>query len=118
MPKIAIVLLAAADTPEATGRMANALTTTREFHEAGDDVTLIFDGAGTTWIPVLADPEQKYHRLLEAVRPAIGGACLYCSRAYGVKDAVEAVGVPFLSDFHDHPSLRHLAVAGYQVITF
>ena len=47
MPKLAVVLLAATDTPEAMGRMANALTTAKEFHDAGDDVKVTFDGAGT-----------------------------------------------------------------------
>jgi hypothetical protein len=118
MPKVAIILLAAADTPEGTGRMANALTTAKEFHDAGDEVALIFDGAGVTWIPPLTDPEHKYNKLYAGVRDAVRGACLYCSRAYGVKDEVEAAGVPFLDDFRDHPSLRSLVGDGYQVITF
>jgi len=46
MAKAAIVLLADNETPDGTGRMANALTTAREFAEAGDDVRIIFDGAG------------------------------------------------------------------------
>ncbi len=118
MLKVAIILLAANDTPEATGRMANALTTTKEFQDAGDDVGLIFDGAGVTWIPTLGDEGHKYHRLLEQTRDSVRGACLYCSRAYGVKDQVEEFGVPFLEDFRDHPSLRELVADGYQIITF
>jgi hypothetical protein len=118
MNKIAIILLAAADTPEGTGRMANALTTAKEFHDAGDEVALIFDGAGVTWIPALADSEHKYRRLFEDVGSVVRGACLYCSRAYGVKDAVESSGVPFLDDFRDHPSLRSLVNDGFEVITF
>jgi hypothetical protein len=116
--KAAILLLAATDTPESTGRMANALTTTNEFHDAGDEVKLIFDGAGVTWIPVLADPQHKYHRLFEEVREVPAGACLYCSRAYGVKDGVEAAGIRFLDEFRDHPSLRALVAEGFHVITF
>ncbi len=69
MPKAAIVLLADAATPEGTGRMVNALTTTKEFKDAGDDAILIFDGAGTRWRPRLTDPDEKYHRLL-AMAPA------------------------------------------------
>ncbi len=98
--------------------MANALTTAKEFLDAGDDVALVFDGAGVTWIPHLADPEQKYHKLFGDIRGAVRGACLYCSRAYGVKEDVEAAGVPFLDDFRDHPSVRSLVADGYQVITF
>jgi hypothetical protein len=118
LPKVAIILLAANDTPEGTGRMANALTTALEFHEAGDEVRLMFDGAGVTWIPRLTDAEEKYSRLFERVRPVVAGACLYCARAYGVKDAVEEADVPFVSDFKDHPSVRGLVTGGFQVITF
>ena len=118
MSKVAIILLAAESTAEGTGRMANALTAALEFSEAGDEIKLFFDGAGVTWVPRLTDPEEKYARLFEKVRPAVAGACLYCSRAYGVKDEVEASGVPFSADFKDHPSVRTLVEDGYQVITF
>jgi hypothetical protein len=52
------------------------------------------------------------------VRGIVAGACVYCSRAFGVKDGVEAAGVLFLDEFRGHPSLRSLAASGYQVITF
>jgi hypothetical protein len=116
--KVAIVLLAGTDTPGDMGRMVNALTTARELKEEGDDVTIVLDGAGTRWIAELSDPEHKYSGLLDEVRDAIAGACAYCSRAYGVKDAVEAAGIPLLRDYADHPSIRNLVADGYQVITF
>jgi hypothetical protein len=116
--KVAIVLLAGTDTPGDMGRMVNALTTARELKEEGDDVTIVLDGAGTRWVAELSDPEHKYSGLLDEVRDAIAGACAYCSRAYGVKDAVEAAGIPLLRDYADHPSIRNLVAQGYQVITF
>lgn len=118
MAKVAIVLLAGTDTPGDTGRMVNALTTAREMGEAGDDVTVVFDGAGTRWIAELAGTDHKYSRLFEETRSAVAGACAYCSRAYGVRDEVEAAGVPLLREYADHPSLRRLIADGYQVITF
>jgi hypothetical protein len=118
MPKAAIVLLAGTDTPGDTGRMVNALTTAKEIGEAGDEVTVVLDGAGTRWVAELAGSEHKYNRLFEDFKPRIAGACAYCSRAYGVKDQVEAAGVPLLREYADHPSLRGLIVEGYGVITF
>jgi hypothetical protein len=47
MTKAAIVLLADTETKEGLGRMSNALTSVREFKEENQEVTLIFDGAGT-----------------------------------------------------------------------
>ncbi len=118
MLKAAIVLLANIETPEGMGRMANALTTAKEFKDAGDDAVLIFDGAGTRWLPQLADAGHKYHRLLEDVRGQVQGACVYCARAYGVKDAIEAAGIPLLDEYRGHPSLRDLMLEGRQVVTF
>ncbi len=118
MPKAAVILLADTETPEGAGRMANALTTAKEFRESGDEVVVIFDGAGTRWIPVLADETHKYHRLLEDVRGSVRGACVYCARAYGVKDAIEASGIPLLDEYKGHPSIRNLMADGYQIVTF
>jgi hypothetical protein len=116
--KAAVILLADTDRPEGTGRMANALTTAREFQENGDEIVVIFDGAGVKWIRELADSDHKYHRLFEEVREGVVGACVYCSRAYGVKEAVEDAGIPFLDEFRRHPSIRTLIGSGHEVVTF
>lgn len=118
MAKVAIVLLADTDTKESLGRMSNALTSVREFKEENQEVTLIFDGAGTKWIGELSDPDHKYNRHFESVKDNIQGACAYCARAFGVKDEVQQGGVELLGDFEGHPSLAKLGTQGYQVITF
>ena len=117
MPKIALLLLAGTDTPEATGRMANALTTAKESKDAGDDMRVVLDGAGVKWAAELANPEHKYHRLFEDIREQ-AGACVYCSRAYGVSDDVEKAGVTMLDEYKGHPSLRQLVVDGWHVLSF
>jgi hypothetical protein len=117
MPEIAVLLLAEPGTPEAMGRMANALTLAQEAREAGDDVRLLLDGAGTKWASELANEEHKYHHLFNGVRDA-AGACVYCARAYGVRDEVEAAGVQLVDEFRGHPSVRRLIVDGYVVVTF
>jgi hypothetical protein len=117
VPRIAVLLLADPGTPEAMGRMANALTLAQEANGAGDDVRLILDGAATKWAPVLADEQHKYNRLFDDVRD-LAGACVYCARAYGVRDEVEAVGVRLIDEYKGHPSIRQLIVDGYQVVSF
>ncbi len=47
MAKVGIIVLADRETHADMGRVANALETVKEFQEAGDAVTLLFDGAGT-----------------------------------------------------------------------
>jgi hypothetical protein len=118
MAKAAVVLLADTETKEGLGRMSNALTTVREFKEESQEVTLIFDGAGTKWIGELSDPDHKYNRHFESVKDDIQGACAYCARAFGVKDEVQESGVELLGDFEGHPSIANLVSQGYQVITF
>ena len=118
MAKVAIVLLADTETKEALGRMSNALTSVREFKQEGQEVTLIFDGAGTKWIGELSDPDHKYNRHFESVKDEIQGACGYCARAFGVKDEVQESGVELLGEFEGHPSLAKFVAQGYQVITF
>jgi hypothetical protein len=118
MTRAAIVLLADTETKEGLGRMSNALTSVREFKEEGQEVSLIFDGAGTKWIGELSDSDHKYNRHFESVKDDIHGACAYCARAFGVKDEVQESGVELLGEFEGHPSLAKLVGQGYQVITF
>lgn len=117
MPKAAVVLFADTDSPEGMGRMANALTTAREFKQSGDEVRVIFDGAGTKWAAELSG-DHKYSKLLDAVRDEVEGACAYCANAYQVKGAVEESGVDLIDEYDGHPSLRQLVVGGYEVLTF
>lgn len=117
MSKIAVVLLADTGTHEAMGRMANALTLVAEAKDAGDEVRLVLDGAGTKWAGQLSAKGHKYHALFESVRQH-AGACAYCARAYGVSDEVEATGVDLLDQYKGHPSLRALIDEGYEMVTF
>lgn len=118
MTKVAIVVLADTETHEQLGRLANALEAVKEFKEAGDDVRLIFDGAASKWVGELSRPEHKAHKLFAAVKDKVSGVCAYCAGAFGVKEKVQAAGVPFVSEYEGHPSFKKLLDAGYQVITF
>ncbi len=118
MPKAAMLILAGMETKADLGRVVNALQIARELDEAGDEVTIVFDGAGTQWVPTLPDEEHKYHRLFEATKEKVAGACSYCAGAYGVKDAIESTDVELLDEFDGHPSVRKLLSNGYQVLTF
>ena len=118
MTKVAIVVMADTETHGDLGRIANALTTTKEFREAGDEVTVIFDGAGTKWVGELTKSDHRLNGGFEEIRDSVAGACAYCANAFGVKYQVEKSGVPFLDEYDGHPSLQKLVSGGYQVITF
>jgi hypothetical protein len=116
--KICFVLLADTDTHEGMGRMANALTGAKEVLDAGDQATVMFDGAGTRWVPELEAEDHRYHGIYAELRDHIAGACSYCATAFGVKEQIEASPVKLLSDYRGHPSLHTFLADGYQVITF
>lgn len=118
MNKAAIVVLADTETHGDLGRVVNAMMTAKEFADAGDEVQLIFDGAGTQWPGVLADPDHKSHRLFEQVHGAISGACAFCSRAFDAEEGVRRAEVPLLDEYKGHPSMRRLVEEGREVFTF
>ncbi len=116
--KVAIVVLADTETHEQLGRVVNALEAVKEFKEAGDDVRLIFDGAGTKWPVELSKPDHRAHPLYAAVKDKVSGVCEFCAGAFGVKDDVKACGAPLVGDYDGHPSFRKLLAQDYRVITF
>ena len=118
MAKAAVVVFTELGTHGEQARVLNALTVVREFKEAGDDVTLIFDGGGVTSIAAIAQPEHRLNELYKMIEDKVAGACAYCSKAFEVKEQLEAAGIPFLADYKQHPSLRTLVVDGYQILIF
>jgi hypothetical protein len=118
MAKAALVVLADTETHEGLGRVVNALITAKELKQSGDEVSIVFDGAGTRWVAALSDQEHRYHGLFADVRDRIAGACAYCAKAFGVRREIEEAGITLLEDFEQHPSLRSYLASGYQVVTF
>ena len=89
----------------------------QELRDAGDDVTLVFDGAGSLAAAEMAQPGHKMHALFVDVKALVRGVCRYCAKSYGVLDAIEAAGLPLLGDDRGHASLRTLLLEGRQIIT-
>jgi hypothetical protein len=118
MAKAAVIILAGTDGHANVGRLVNGLETAREFATTdGDSVQLIFDGAGTEWIPELEDEDSDYHELYQSVRDR-SAVCDFCASAFGVEDAVADAGLTTLDDHGGHPSIRSLVADEYEVITF
>ena len=118
MAKIAIVVMSDTVTHADNARVASALTTAYEFKEADEEVTLIFTGAGTKWVVELSEPDHRLHRAFDLVRDKVAGACKACAVSFGVREEVQASGVPLLTEYKGHQSLRRLVGEGFQVITF
>jgi len=123
MQKVAIIVLTASDTPEGRGRMIHALYTAKELKKAGDDVKLIFDGIGVTWLEAFAkrdDPfTQNYGEIFDAVKDKIMGACNFCaSKRFDISDTIKTEGYTLLGEAGGHHGLRDLIADGFQLITY
>lgn len=118
MPKMAVLILADTESHGDLGRVVNALMIAQEFKDAGDEVQILFDGAGTQWPGLLSKPDHRAHPLWDSVQGAVAGACDFCAEAFGATDSVHEAGVHLLDEYHRHPSIRKLVSDGYQVISF
>ena len=93
---------------EALGRTFNALALAAEAHGSGDDVDVVFAGAGTRWPAELTRLDHPAHALYEAVRTLIRGASRGCAVVFGAAEGVEDASVPQLDD-HRLPGTPGLA---------
>ena len=118
MAKLALIIFADTETHEGLARAVNALETAIEAKENNDEVKIVFDGAGTKWIPELANKDHKAHILFDKVNDKVTGACEFCAGAFGVKEKIQELKFPLLNEYHKHPSLRSYVAQGYSVITF
>jgi hypothetical protein len=113
MSKVAIVILAGSEGHENMARVTNALQAAREFREAGDELELIFDGAGTQWVEELEDESHDLHEIYSKVSE-VSKACSFCASAFDV----DIEGVEESAENDGHPSFRELVEEDYEVITF
>ena len=101
-----------------TSAIYRALMGAQELRKAGDDVVIVFDGAGSTAAAEMAQPGHRFHALFKDVLPLVRGVCRYCAKSYGVLDAVQAAELPMLESDRGHASLREMLLEDRQIITF
>lgn len=116
MHKIALVIYAKLEGTD-NSAIYRALMFAQELQRAGDDVCIVFDGAGSVAAADLSQPGQQFHTLFNDVKARVRGVCRYCAKSYGVLAAIEAAGLPLLGDDRGHASLRALLDEGRQIIT-
>lgn len=108
---------------EALGRLFNGLAAALEAHRAGDEVKILFQGAGTRWPAVLADPQHPAHGLFGGVKALVHGVSCACADVFGARAGVEASGLPLLREnalpgTEGLASLRQLRTNGFEVLVF
>ncbi|MGB5832985.1 MAG: DsrE family protein [Thiohalocapsa sp.] len=123
--KTAIVVLSDPKTgsEEALGRVFNALAAAYDFKQNGDEVTLLFQGAGTRWAGELVKDDHPAHGLYKAVDDTVAGVSCACADVFGATEVARQSGfdlikgnpVPGTSGL---PSLRTLSEDGYTLMVF
>ncbi|WP_447968685.1 DsrE family protein [Nitrospira sp. M1] len=68
---------------EALGRVFNGLAAAYDFKQAGDDVSVVFQGTGTRWIGELTKKDHPAHELFEAVKDQVAGVSCGCADVFG-----------------------------------
>jgi len=123
--KAAIVVLSdpKSGSEEALGRLFNALAAAYDFKQKGDDVTLLFQGAGTRWAGEVTREDHPAHALYKAVEDIVAGVSCGCADVFGASAEAEKAGLDFISDnpvpgTTGLPSLQSLTAEGRTVLVF
>ena len=99
-------------------QLESALEKASKLKGAGCDVRLIFDGAGTQWVPKLAKSDHPLNKLFSALRDRAPAACRYCASTFGVEEQVRDAGLILLDDYHNSSNLNDLISRKYETVTF
>jgi len=108
---------------EALGRVFNGLAAAYDFKQAGDDVSVVFQGTGTRWIGELTQKEHPAHDLFEAVKDQVAGVSCGCADVFGASEEAEKSGVDLIKEnsvpgTRGMASLRKFANEGSTILTF
>ena len=99
-------------------RAYRGLKTALELVQAGDEVTIVFDGSSAETLAAISDPTSPLQGRADALKANIQGACSFCATSHKVQDAINAAGWPLLTDYNGEASFRKFLVDGYQVFGF
>ena len=123
--KAAIVILSDPKngSEESLGRLFNALAAAYDFKQRGDDVTLLFQGAGARWAGEVVKTDHPAHALYRAVEDRVAGVSCGCADVFGASEQAVRSGFELVKDNRvpgtsGLPSLRELAQQGYSILTF
>ena len=107
--KLAIIILSdPKNGDDALGRAFNALALAAEAQAAGDEVNVVFAGAGSRWPEQLSKLTHPANGLYTSVRASITGVSCGCAKVFGAEAGVRACELPQLKD-HALPGTPGLA---------
>jgi len=108
---------------EATSRLLNALGYADESKRQGDELAIVFAGAGTRWPQELAKLSHPAHVRYDGLREHVRGASRSCAVRNNALAGVQASGLPLIAD-NEIPgtqgvaSFRRYYAEGWNVTVF
>ena len=116
--KIVVEVSSGAESVQNLLRLESALETAVKLKDAGADVRLVFDGAGTKWVPKIANPRHRLNKLFSALVDRAPAACKYCASTFHVEAAVRNSGVILLDEYHSQSRINDLISTEYETVSF
>lgn len=125
MNKTAVIILAdpKSGTDEALGRLFNGLVTAYDAKQRGEEVTILFQGAGTRWAGLIADKAHPANALYESVKDKIAGVSCGCADVFGASQSARDNGFTLMKESMIPGTAGVSSIAsrladGYRVVTF
>ena len=108
---------------EATGRLFNGLPAAYDFKQRGDEVTILFQGAGTRWATEVIKKDHPANALFLAVQDKVAGVSCGCADVFCSREEVKASGFDLITENEvpgtsGLPSLQSLIGEGYTILSF
>ncbi|HJV21134.1 MAG TPA: DsrE family protein, partial [Holophagaceae bacterium] len=100
-----------------------ALILTSDLKQRGEEVALVFQGAGTRWAAEVTKADHPMNPLFRSVEDRVAGVCGACATAYNTLKEAKASGLPVVGDLPVPGigcviSLGDYITKGYQVVLF
>jgi hypothetical protein len=83
---------------EALGRAFNGLAAAYDIKQAGGEVSITFQGAGTRWANLITQTDHPLHDLYELVKGNIAGVSCGCADAFGAMEEAKACGFDVIKE--------------------
>ncbi len=83
---------------EALGRAFNALAAAYDIKQAGGEVSITFQGAGTRWASLVTQKDHPLHGLYELVKSSVTGVSCGCADVFGASNDAKACGFKTISE--------------------
>ena len=112
-----------AGTEEALGRLFNGLAAAYDYKQQGDEVTILFQGAGTRWAGEVTQETHPAYQLYKSVADKVAGVSCGCADVFGATENAVKSGFELIKDnpipgTTGLPSLRNLSADGYSIMIF